>query len=78
MVLCRTFHIAPEQGQGLTLIVPHCSGSCPCPCPGTGHSQCDYTIRGEISFNEILCLYLLVQIVYLLFVVDFADEILDE
>ena len=56
MVLCITFHIAPEQGQGLTLIVPHCSGSGagPCSCPGTGHSQCDYTIRGEISFIEIL------------------------
>ena len=29
MVLCRTFHTAPEQGQGLTPIVPHCSGSGP-------------------------------------------------
>ena len=40
VVLCRTFHIAPEQGQGPTPIVPHCSG----PCPGTGHNQCDYTV----------------------------------
>ena len=44
MVLCRTFHIALEQGHGLTLIIPHCSGSGPGPCPGTGHSQCDNTI----------------------------------
>ena len=44
MVLCRTFHITPEQGRGsLTPIVPHCSGFGPC--PGTGHSQCDYSIR---------------------------------
>ena len=43
MVLCRTFHAAPEQGQGLTPIVPHCSGSGSSPCLGTEHSQCDYT-----------------------------------
>ena len=46
MVLYRTFHTAPEQGQGLTPIVPYYSGSGPVSCPGTGHSQCDYTIRG--------------------------------
>ena len=45
MVLCRTFYTAPEQGQGLTPIVPHCSGSGPSPCPGTRHSQCDYTVE---------------------------------
>ena len=47
MVLCRTFHTTPEQGQGPTPIVPHCSGSSPCSCPGTGHRRCDYTIRME-------------------------------
>ena len=45
MVLCRTFHTGPKQGQGLTPIVPHYSGSGPSPCPSTGHSQCDYTIN---------------------------------
>ena len=45
IVLCGTFHTAPEQGQGLTPIVPHCSGSGPSPCPSTGHSQCDYTVN---------------------------------
>ena len=40
MVLCRTFHTAPEQEQGQTFIVPHYSGSG----PGTGHSQCNYII----------------------------------
>ena len=33
MVLCRTFHTAPEQGQRLTPIVPHSSGSGPVPVP---------------------------------------------
>ena len=42
MVLCRTFDTTPEQGQGLTPIVPHCSGPGPSPC--TGRSQCYYTI----------------------------------
>ena len=27
MILCRPFHTAPEHGQGLTPIVPHCSSS---------------------------------------------------
>ena len=45
MVLCRTLQTAPEQGQGLTAIVPNCSGSGPSPCPGTRHSLCDYTIN---------------------------------
>ena len=81
MVLRRTFHTAPEQGQGrMGLHTPfsgpktgsggmyqlYCSGfqeSNHCPrhsqcewflhnigpdpslCPGTGHSQCDYTVR---------------------------------
>ena len=41
MVLCSTFHSAPEQGHWpLTPTVPHCSG----PSPGTGHRQSDYTI----------------------------------
>ena len=44
MVLCRTIHPAPEQGQGPASVVPYCSGSGPGPCPSTGHSQCDYTI----------------------------------
>ena len=44
VVLCRTFHTAPIQGQGPTPIGPYCSGSGPSPCPGTGHSQYDYTI----------------------------------
>ena len=48
VVLCRTFHTTPEQGQGPTCIVPNCSGSCPSPCPGTGHSQCDYTITSLV------------------------------
>ena len=39
--LYGTFHTAPEQGKGPTLIPPYCSD----PCPGTGHSQCDDTIR---------------------------------
>ena len=39
-----TFHTAPEQAQGPTPIVPHCSGSGPGACPDTAHSQCDYTI----------------------------------
>ena len=54
-----TFLAAPEQGQGLTPIVPHCSGSGPGPCPGTGHSQCDYTMRGtskcHIKILDYLC-----------------------
>ena len=45
IVLCRTFHTAPVQGQGLAPIVPHCSDSGPGPCPSTGHNQCDYTRR---------------------------------
>ena len=45
MLLCRTFHTAPEQGWGLTPVVPHCSGSSPGPCPGTGHNQCYTTNR---------------------------------
>ena len=40
--LCRTFHTVPEQGQGPTPIVAHCSGTSPC--PGNGHSQCGYTM----------------------------------
>ena len=42
--VCRTFHTASEQGQGLTPIIPHSPGSDPGPCPGTSHSKCDYTI----------------------------------
>ena len=38
-----------HRGQGLTPIVPHCSGSGPGPCPATGHSQCDYTIMFTLS-----------------------------
>ena len=45
IVLCRTCHTAPEQGQGPPPIVPNCSGSGPGPCAGTGHSQYDYTTR---------------------------------
>ena len=55
MVLCRAFHTAPEQGQGLTPIAPHYSGSNLDPCPGTGHSQCDYTsMRPSLLFNGII------------------------
>ena len=47
MVLCRTFHTAPEQGWELTPIVLHCSGSGPSP----GHGQCDYTIALYIDLQ---------------------------
>ena len=47
MVLCRTFHAAPEQEQGPTSIVTHCPGSGPC--LGTGHSLCDYTMKQTCS-----------------------------
>ena len=55
MVLCRTFHTAPEQRRGPTPIVPHCSGSGSSSCPGTGHRQCDYTIWMEGV--GLLCVY---------------------
>ena len=45
IVLCRTSHIAPEKGQGPTLIVPHFSCSSPGPYSSTEHSQCDFTIK---------------------------------
>ena len=39
MVLCRSFHTVPEQGQGPTPIVSHSSGAGTCPSTGL----CDYT-----------------------------------
>ena len=64
MVLCRTFHIAPGQGQALTPIVPYCSGSSASP----GHSQCDYTITLLVAVSvscTVCCTQLLVFIFFL-------------
>ena len=51
MVICRTFHTAPEQEQGVTPIVPHCSDSGSGLGLSTGHSQCDYTISTHALLN---------------------------
>ena len=45
-----TLHLVLKKG--LTPIVSHCSDSGPCLCPGTGHSQCDYTIKGSMSYAK--------------------------
>ena len=51
MVLCRTFHTAPEQGQGLTPIVPYGSGSVmvPVPVPDTAKVIKPFRIAIEMS-----------------------------
>ena len=45
MKLRGSFHITPEQGQGLRHIVPHCSGHSHCSCLGPSTAQCEYTIK---------------------------------
>ena len=50
MVLCRTFHIAPEQGQGPTPIVPHCSS--PGPCPSIQPVCSDHSFEMQVLFEH--------------------------
>ena len=55
MVLCRTCHTAPDQGQGLTPIVPHCSGSGPCPSPGDRPVWIHHYSRGRTCVTRAQC-----------------------
>ena len=57
MVLCRTFHNAPEKGWARQLCVHHCSGSGPG--LGTGHRQCDYTMMVEMTCMKVHAVSLL-------------------
>ena len=51
MKLCGSFHITPEEGQGLRPIVPYYSS--PGPCLGPGFAECEYTIKWSVRDRVI-------------------------
>ena len=58
IVLCRTYHTAPDLGQGPPPIVPQCFlKHGPGPGPGTGHSKCDLTTTVENGSVEYSLAY---------------------
>ena len=69
MVVYGTFHSAPEQGQGPTPIVPHCSD------PSPGHSQCNYTAL-RFMFRFFQQVYLVTYVEVLIYIVCCTESLL--